>query len=102
MEDLFKCPICCNETFDSKETLLQHISDILENLYCPVCKNKWSTLEHLIKHLTLDNCQKEESSTIIFESDLQHTIHVEDINEITDDKVEITSDKVETGNDLYK
>lgn len=52
-----KCPLCCDRTFTSKISLVEHLSNILSNLICPVCKNKWSSLAHLIEHLNLDDCQ---------------------------------------------
>lgn len=54
-----KCPLCCNKTFDTKISLIQHLADILSNLTCPICDNKWSSLAHLIEHLNFDDCRPE-------------------------------------------
>lgn len=60
MGDLsLKCPLCCNQTFASKLSLVEHLANILTNLTCPICENKWSSLAHLIEHLNLDDCQSQ-------------------------------------------
>ncbi|XP_060804781.1 zinc finger protein ZFP2 isoform X1 [Amyelois transitella] len=58
----FKCPLCCDKTFGSKLSLIQHLSEMLSNVSCPICKNKWSSVTHLIEHLTLDNCQSDNTT----------------------------------------
>ncbi|XP_068618007.1 zinc finger protein 271-like isoform X2 [Battus philenor] len=57
------CPLCCKETFNSKHSLIEHLANILSNLICPICKDKWSTLVHLIEHLSLDNCHQTNSAS---------------------------------------
>ncbi|XP_059052621.1 zinc finger protein 624-like [Achroia grisella] len=58
MEDLLmKCPLCCDKKFSSRLLLAEHLSNIISNLICPICKNKWSSIAHLIEHLNLDDCQ---------------------------------------------
>lgn len=80
------CPLslCCNKTFSSKQLLVEHLSTVIENLYCPICKNKWNSLLHLIAHLRQDNCEPDttvhifnpqgdntENSTTILNSDIK-------------------------------
>ncbi|XP_053610729.1 zinc finger protein 26-like isoform X2 [Plodia interpunctella] len=74
-----KCPLCCDRTFDTKLSLLQHLTGLLSNLNCPVCDNRWSSITHLIEHLSLDNCQPE-SSTQSF--DVQSSKSHQDVTEI--------------------
>lgn len=62
-----KCPACCSKRFGSKSELIEHLASILDNVICPICNNKWSSLGHLIEHLTLDNCQPDEVETITFD-----------------------------------
>lgn len=64
------CPLCCNNIYNSKESLLEHISTIIPNLFCPVCNIKVSSIEHLSEHLTLDNCLPNDTlqATIVFEN----------------------------------
>lgn len=72
MEDSnIKCPVCCDRTFDSKSTLLEHLINILKNLYCPICDNKQATLVHLVDHLTQNDCQKEKEELKEFSVILQ-------------------------------
>ncbi|CAH2984150.1 unnamed protein product [Chilo suppressalis] len=56
-----KCCLCCNQTFETKLAFAEHLSNVLSNLSCPVCNNKWSSLAHLIEHLTLDDCEPDNS-----------------------------------------
>lgn len=56
---MLKCPLCCDKTFETKISLIEHLAHILSNLTCPICENKWSSLAHLIEHLNLDECQPE-------------------------------------------
>lgn len=63
------CPLCCNKIFNSKEALLEHLSTILPNLFCPVCNVKVSSIEQLSEHLSLDNCMPIDAvETIIFDN----------------------------------
>ncbi|CAH0694655.1 unnamed protein product [Spodoptera exigua] len=68
------CPLCCNTTFSSKQSLVDHLSNTLENIHCPLCNNKCSSLPHLIAHLSQESCQSENNllnnvnvQSIIFE-----------------------------------
>ncbi|CAH2093006.1 unnamed protein product [Euphydryas editha] len=66
------CPLCCNATFDSKQSLIEHISIITSNLICPLCSSRLSSVEQLTDHLKLDNCELTTPvHTIIFESNTQ-------------------------------
>lgn len=58
---MISCTLCCKETFKSKHELIEHLANVLANLICPICKDKWSTVVHLIEHLSLDNCQLADS-----------------------------------------
>lgn len=63
-----KCPACCTKSFATKSELIEHLASILDNIVCPICNNKWSSLGHLIEHLTLDNCRPDdELETITFD-----------------------------------
>lgn len=57
-----RCPLCCDKTFSSKPELVEHLATLLDNVTCPVCNNKWSSIGHLIEHLTLDNCQSDNTT----------------------------------------
>lgn len=48
------CPLCCNETFTSRLSLKTHILNILENICCRSCDEKFETLANLAKHLEND------------------------------------------------
>lgn len=62
------CPLCCNTTFASKQSLLEHLTNALDNVYCPVCNYKCTSLPQLVEHLSQDNCQPTNNvHTIIFE-----------------------------------
>nr|XP_026495832.1 zinc finger protein 2-like isoform X1 [Vanessa tameamea] len=66
------CPLCCNATFDSKQSLIEHISIISSNLVCPLCTNRFSSIDHFTDHLKLDNCELvNQVQTIIFETNTQ-------------------------------
>ncbi|CAG9564655.1 unnamed protein product [Danaus chrysippus] len=53
---VFYCSLCCNATFDSKKSLIDHLSQITLNLACPICGKKLSSIEDLVEHLKVDNC----------------------------------------------
>lgn len=63
------CPVCCNTTFSSKQSLIDHLASALKNVYCPVCNYKCPSLPYLVEHLVQDNCQPtNDVHNIIFES----------------------------------
>lgn len=55
---IIHCPLCCNHTFNSKHHLIEHLTNVLSNVICPICDDKLETLDHLKEHLTLDECQE--------------------------------------------
>lgn len=57
-----KCPFCCDKTFISKVELIEHLATVFGNVSCPICHNKWSSIGHLIEHLTLDNCHSDNTT----------------------------------------
>ncbi|XP_037293025.1 zinc finger protein 846 isoform X1 [Manduca sexta] len=108
MEGLkLKCPLCCDKIFDSKELLLEHLTTILENVSCPICNNKWSSLVHLIEHLSIDNCQNSlsikhdphEPIDIVTPETTVTNIITENPNEQIDNQLSVinTLDAVENG-----
>lgn len=65
MSDLqLDCPLCCDKSFDSKDALLEHLVDVTNNLFCPICNSKWSSLEGLTEHLTVYNCQSVQNESV--------------------------------------
>ncbi|XP_050549901.1 zinc finger protein 470-like isoform X7 [Spodoptera frugiperda] len=69
-----KCPLCCNTTFNSKQSLVEHLSNSLKIISCPLCDYKSPSLPHLIEHLSQESCQSESNilnkinvQSIIFE-----------------------------------
>ncbi|CAH0725691.1 unnamed protein product, partial [Brenthis ino] len=66
------CPLCCNDTFDSKQALFEHLFSISSNLICPVCTERFTTLEQLVAHLKRDYCTLINPQTsVIFEDNSQ-------------------------------
>lgn len=61
----YGCPLCCKESFNTRQELVAHIANILENLSCPICNNKWSSVVHLLEHLSLDNCRPDTSDNLL-------------------------------------
>lgn len=52
MESLtLKCPLCCEETFSSHQSLKYHILSLTENLFCPSCDKRFYNLCDLTDHL---------------------------------------------------
>lgn len=51
-----KCPLCCNDTFTSRELLVEHLGNTIANLFCPICNSKCTSVLHLIEHVSHDNC----------------------------------------------
>ncbi|XP_044759415.1 zinc finger protein 2-like [Coccinella septempunctata] len=56
----FKCPLCCNESFDSPQALKTHILDVLSRLVCPICEENVNGLQNFEQHL--QDCRTEENS----------------------------------------
>ncbi|CAH0588992.1 unnamed protein product [Chrysodeixis includens] len=79
------CPLCCNKTFTCRESLQEHLSNVLDNLYCPICNSKSSSVLELITHIGQSGCQPGPS--------LRHTIIYEDEN--AEGKKDQNSDETE-------
>ncbi|KAM3965863.1 uncharacterized protein ACR2FA_000193 [Aphomia sociella] len=89
MEELImKCPLCCDRRFSSKLSLVEHLTESLSNVSCPICNNKWLSLAHLIEHLNLDDCQpdnivqsfdiptlEDNSETVTENCNTEHNLH---------------------------
>lgn len=45
------CPLCCNETFSSHDSLKYHILSMIDNLLCPSCNERCDDLMDLADHL---------------------------------------------------
>ncbi|KAL3274227.1 hypothetical protein HHI36_015638 [Cryptolaemus montrouzieri] len=90
--ELFKCPFCCDETFDSFKALKEHILDIRSKLNCPLCMENFSDFNTFTFHL--DECEArkimEENETISL-----RTIQIKQSNEIG------TNVEVNTNNQFY-
>uniref|UniRef100_A0A2A4K9U8 C2H2-type domain-containing protein n=1 Tax=Heliothis virescens TaxID=7102 RepID=A0A2A4K9U8_HELVI len=68
------CPVCWNKSFSSKQTLLYHLTNALENSYCPVCICKCTSLAHLVEHLSEDKCQPDSNVHKFEHKDNEDTI----------------------------
>lgn len=53
MSSLLKleCPLCCNETFNSHDSLKYHLLSIIDNLLCPSCGQRFEKIHDLADHL---------------------------------------------------
>ncbi|KAG8258710.1 hypothetical protein J6590_025876 [Homalodisca vitripennis] len=45
------CPLCCDQPFEDQQTLFFHLRGLRNNLFCPICSERFSSLEYLIGHL---------------------------------------------------
>lgn len=71
-DQVLYCPLCCNATFESKQSLIEHISIITSNLVCPLCTTRLSSVEQLTDHLKHDDCELTNPvQTIIFDTNTQ-------------------------------
>lgn len=50
------CPLCCDQPFEDQQALFFHLRGLRNNLYCPICSERFTTLELLINHLS-KKCQ---------------------------------------------
>lgn len=48
------CPLCCKETFSSRETLKHHLLGAISNLHCPSCDKLFANVQDLAQHLDKD------------------------------------------------
>lgn len=67
------CPLCWNKSFSSKQTLLYHLTNALENTYCPVCVCKCTSLAQLVEHLSQDKCQPDNNEHKFEQRDNENT-----------------------------
>ncbi|XP_045476196.1 zinc finger protein 2 homolog [Harmonia axyridis] len=64
-ETSLKCPLCCEESFDSLRSLKMHISDVLNKLECPICKGNFNAFENFAQHLLeCEVCESENTESI--------------------------------------
>ncbi|XP_069361291.1 zinc finger protein ZFP2-like isoform X1 [Maniola hyperantus] len=81
MEDslqYYSCPLCCSNTFDSKQSLLEHLIHISLNIVCTVCNRSFSSLELLTEHLKADNCDAlNPDENVTLGNDLSNIVKIE-------------------------
>lgn len=51
------CPLCCNETFTSQQSLKYHLLSIIDNILCTICSSRFETIYELAQHLD-ENCRE--------------------------------------------
>ncbi|XP_039756421.1 zinc finger protein 2 homolog isoform X1 [Pararge aegeria] len=87
---LYTCPLCCNSTFDSKQSLVEHLNDFSLNIVCTICSQGFSTLELLTEHLKVDNCEAiQPDKDVVLETELCNIIKVEhDIHSVNSDSTQ--------------
>lgn len=78
----FDCPLCCNETFTSQQSLKYHLLSIIDNLLCTICSSRFETILDLAKHLD-EECGKtgEEAANLNSFEDIHIKIEAEDSND---------------------
>lgn len=97
MESLtLKCPLCCEGTFSSHQSLKYHILSITENLFCPACDKRFYNLTDLTDHLGTE-CKEQETKPIIHkdesgEKKLSQAMS-KPSQELLDPKVEVDSEE---------
>ncbi|XP_075980237.1 uncharacterized protein LOC142979284 [Anticarsia gemmatalis] len=82
-----ECPLCCDKRFDSKKELLDHLTTITENLYCPICKSKLTSLESLTEHLRLYDCQTVHNDGVQNIVIYEQTMHADGIENVPNIKL---------------
>ncbi|XP_052743322.1 zinc finger protein 62 [Bicyclus anynana] len=87
---LYTCPLCCNNTFNSKEALAEHLIQISLNIACSICNETFASLELLTEHLKTDNCEGlSQDEDVVLENDLNNIIKVEnDMNSVNSDSIQ--------------
>lgn len=91
-EPILYCPLCCNDTFESKQALYDHLFNISSNLVCSLCTKRFSTLEQLVDHLKSDNCK------LINTPETNTTFEESSQNETNESSLNNTSVKLELHN----
>lgn len=65
MGDLqIECPLCCHKSFNSKQSLVEHLANVLNELCCPICNSKCSSLQEIILHLNQNDCNDAPNNSI--------------------------------------
>lgn len=49
--EVLKCPFCCDGFFNSRQTLIKHLSTYTKNIHCPICDSKYFDINALIEHI---------------------------------------------------
>lgn len=87
------CPLCCDKSFDSKQSLLDHLSHISNNLFCPLCTTKCSSLDGLTEHLSHYDCQNVQSDNVQNIVIYEQSINVDNVDTSDNTKKELTEGK---------
>lgn len=74
----FDCPLCCNESFSSQQSLRYHLLSIIDNLRCSICTKRFDSIYELAKHLDGECVIKAGNSNVNEEVNIK--IEVEDSN----------------------
>lgn len=100
------CPLCCDTTFDSKHALIEHLTNVLENISCPLCKSKVTTLEGLLEHLSLYDCQSVQNGTVpnivIYEQNVHNIVNQSDKQSEVKEPVISTTDTQYITDETYE
>ncbi|XP_022823329.1 zinc finger protein 616-like isoform X3 [Spodoptera litura] len=98
------CPLCCNATFSSKQSLVEHLSNSLSIISCPLCNHKSPSLPHLIDHLSQESCQSDSNvlnninvQSIIFEHSTEDNI--ENSTDIGNSDIKVYENEISTNSD---
>lgn len=79
------CPLCCNESFTSYETLKCHLINVYENLKCSVCDKKCENLFELIEHIGRESCDEIEKQSHAGDTSYEEIIIKREDNEEEDE-----------------
>lgn len=102
------CPLCCNETFSSIDSLKYHLLSLVENIFCPNCSDRFEDIQKLIQHLDEDctkNANGEKSNVDYIKIEMINSLDegqkdVEKINEQTLIKIENDQNKQHIENSI--
>ncbi|CAH4030001.1 zinc finger protein 2 homolog isoform X1 [Pieris brassicae] len=53
---MISCPLCCSSAFKTKALLIDHLTQITNNIPCPICSVNITSIDCLIDHLKSNNC----------------------------------------------
>lgn len=98
-----KCPLCCNETFNSYDSLKSHLLNIFENLKCTACDKRCETLFELIEHIGEECCEENEKNSNAGDTSYEEIIikHEDNDDEDQDDDNDSTSMLLQTLSDNH-